>query len=168
MMIDPLETAGWLQTALANGPDRCRTYGRYLGDRYKRFSDIIWLNGNDFQRWAVPANDAVMFAAVALGIKNEAPKQLQTLELNYQASCSPRRPELGPYRQPESGLHLLRHLRQGTGLLQSIGQNPDRSWARPTSNIERNGDEDGGSPHVLRMQEYSTQLLRRDWPALRQ
>ena len=95
MMIDPLETAGWLQTALANGPDRCRTYGRYLGNRYKGFSNIIWLNGNDFQRWAVPANDAVI-TAVALGIKDEAPKQLQTLELNYQASCSLDDPNWAP------------------------------------------------------------------------
>ena len=53
VMLDPLETAGWLHTALANGPARCRAYGQYLGNRYKDFPNIIWLNGNDFQKWSV-------------------------------------------------------------------------------------------------------------------
>ena len=37
LMIDPLETAGWLPTALANGSDRCRAYGQYLGTVTRTF-----------------------------------------------------------------------------------------------------------------------------------
>ena len=72
MMSDPLETAGWLPTALANGATRCRTYERYLGTRYRDFPNIIWLHGNDFQNWSEPTNDAVI-TAVARGIKDEDP-----------------------------------------------------------------------------------------------
>ena len=156
MMIDPLETAGWLQTAVANGPDRCRTYGRYLGNRYKGFSNIIWLNGNDFQKWAVPANDAVI-TAVALGIKDEAPKQLQTVELNYQASCSLDDPNWAPI----VGLNLAyTYYATYAKVLDCYNQSAKIPTFMGEANFEyeRNGDEDGGSPHVLRMQEYWTQL----------
>ena len=55
-----------------NGPDRGRRYGQYLGNRYKHFTNIIWLNGNDFQKWSVASNDAAI-TAVALGIQQEDP-----------------------------------------------------------------------------------------------
>ncbi|MGA3266936.1 MAG: DUF4038 domain-containing protein [Verrucomicrobiota bacterium] len=47
IMLDPLETAGFLTTARVNGTNRCRAYGRYLGKRYKKFNNLMWLNGND-------------------------------------------------------------------------------------------------------------------------
>jgi hypothetical protein len=33
---------GWYREMLANGPDKCRKYGEYLGKRYRNFSNIIW------------------------------------------------------------------------------------------------------------------------------
>ncbi len=68
VMLDPIETGGWLTTMLANGTTRCRTYGQYLGNRYKNFPNIIWISGNDFQNWSTATNDAVV-TAVALGIR---------------------------------------------------------------------------------------------------
>jgi hypothetical protein len=156
VMIDPLETAGWLQTALANGSIRCRAYGRYLGNRYKNFPNIMWLNGNDFQKWSVPANDAVI-TAVALGIQDEDPKHLQTVELNYQASCSLDDPNWTPivglnlaYTYYATYAEVLRCYNQSAKIPVFMGE--------ANFEYERNTDEDGGSPHVLRMQEYWTML----------
>jgi len=156
VMIDPLETAGWLKTALANGSPRCRAYGRYLGNRYKGFPDVIWLNGNDFQEWSVPANDAVV-TSVALGVQDEAPKQLQTVELNYQASCSLDDPNWAPivglnlaYTYYATYAEVLRCYNQSAKIPVFMGE--------ANFEYERNTDEDGGSPHVLRMQEYWTML----------
>jgi len=32
----------WLNTINANGPTKCRNYGRYIGNRYRNFTNIIW------------------------------------------------------------------------------------------------------------------------------
>lgn|SRR5208283_1173361 len=156
VMIDPLETAGWLQTALANGAPRCRAYGRYLGQRYKDSPNVMWLNGNDFQTWSVAANDAVI-TAVALGIQEEDPKHLQTVELNYQASCSLDDPKWAPI----VGLNLVySYYATYAKALQCYNQSAKTPVFMGEANFEyeRNQDEDGGSPHVLRMQEYWTML----------
>jgi len=156
VMIDPLETAGWLQTALANGSNRCRAYGRYLGNRYKIFPNIMWLNGNDFQKWNVPANDLVI-TALALGIQDEDPKHLQTVELNYQASCSLDDPNWSPivrlnlaYTYYATYAEVLRCYNQSAKIPVFMGE--------ANFEYERNTDEDGGTTHILRMQEYWTML----------
>jgi hypothetical protein len=87
VMLDPIETGGWLATMLANGTANCRTYGQYLGNRYKNFPNIIWISGNDFQDWSNPNDDAVV-TAVALGIKSVDTNHLQTVELSYTLSSS--------------------------------------------------------------------------------
>jgi hypothetical protein len=87
VMLDPIETGGWLTTMLNNGSSNCRAYGQYLGNRYKNFPNIIWISGNDYQNWSDPINDAVV-TAVALGIKDNDTNHLQTLELNYDVSSS--------------------------------------------------------------------------------
>jgi len=33
---------GFLKEIIANGPEKCRNYGRYLGQRYKASSNILW------------------------------------------------------------------------------------------------------------------------------
>ncbi len=38
---------GWYTEVLANGATRCRDYGRYLGNRYKKFPNIIWIMDGD-------------------------------------------------------------------------------------------------------------------------
>jgi hypothetical protein len=38
---------GWYTEVLANGPDRCREYGRYLGKRYRNFPNICWIMDGD-------------------------------------------------------------------------------------------------------------------------
>jgi hypothetical protein len=87
IMLDVLETSGWLETSRANGPEKAAAFGRYLGDRYKDVPNIIWMYGNDFQTWADPGDDAVVLA-VATGIKDADPNHIHTTELNYLSSGS--------------------------------------------------------------------------------
>jgi hypothetical protein len=87
VVLDPIETGGWLTTMLDNGAARCRAYGQYLGLRYGGFDNIIWMSGNDFQGWRNPANDAVV-REVALGILDYDGRHLHTLELDYLVSSS--------------------------------------------------------------------------------
>ena len=132
------------------------TYGRYLGNRYKDFPNIIWLSGNDFQQWKVATNDAVM-TAIALGIKDEDPNRLQTVELNYQASCSLDDPNWAPivglnlaYSYYATYAEVLHGYNQSSNIPVFMGE--------ANYEYETNADEDGGPPHVLRMQEYWTML----------
>jgi hypothetical protein len=87
LLLDAVETDGWLATFKANGPDKAATFGRYLGNRYKDVPNIIWMYGNDFQTWADPNDDAVVLA-VAAGIKSADPNHIHTTELNYLSSAS--------------------------------------------------------------------------------
>ena len=87
VFLDPIETGGWLKILRSNGVAKAYAYGRYLGLRYRGYSNIVWLNGNDFQTWTRPGDDALALA-VADGIHAVDPDQLQTVELNYLASTS--------------------------------------------------------------------------------
>ncbi len=51
VFLDPIETGGWLNVLRSNGRAKAYDYGRYLGRRYRRYPNIVWLNGNDFQTW---------------------------------------------------------------------------------------------------------------------
>src|SRR6266513_937351 len=87
VLLDPCETGSFLSVMLDNGTDKCRAYGQFLGNRYKRFPNIIWMSGNDFQTWRNPSQDAVV-SAVALGILDNDTNHLQTAELDYIVSSS--------------------------------------------------------------------------------
>jgi hypothetical protein len=87
VFLDPIETGGWRDVLVANGVRKAYNYGRYIGNRYKKFSNIVWLNGNDFQTWKEPADDAVVLA-VAKGIEAADRTHIQTVELNYLLSSS--------------------------------------------------------------------------------
>ena len=161
VMIDPLETAGpLLPTALANGSSRCRAYGQYLGTRYQGFPNIIWLHGNDFQRWNIATNDAVI-TAVALGIKDQDPNHLHTIELNYQSSSSLDDPNWASivglnlaYTYYATYAEVLHAYNQATNIPVFMGE---ANFEYETNGVAE-GAEDGGSPHILRMQEYWTML----------
>ena len=95
--------------------------------------------------------------SVALGIKDEDPNHLQTMELNYQASCSLDDPNWAPI----VGLNLAyTYYATYAEVLHGYNQSPTMPVFMGEANYEyeTNNDEDGGSPHVLRMQEYWTML----------
>jgi hypothetical protein len=81
VFLDPIETAGWLSTLRNNGLAAASGYGRYLGNRYKKYANVAWLNGNDFGGWQNASDDALVLA-VAKGIKSVDPDQIQTVEFN--------------------------------------------------------------------------------------
>lgn len=87
VLLDPAETGSFLSVMLDNGTNKCRAYGQFLGDRYKNFTNIIWMSGNDFQSWRT-ASDDVVVRAVALGIKDRDTNHLHTSELDYYISSS--------------------------------------------------------------------------------
>ena len=87
VFLDPMETNGWLKTLHANGLKAAYAFGQYLGNRYKDAPNVGWISGNDFITWK-DAKDDELVEAVAEGIRSVAPKQLQTVELNYQNSSS--------------------------------------------------------------------------------
>lgn len=64
---------GWFQEMLAAGPEVLKTYGRYLGERYGKYDNIIWVQGGDFD-----PPDRVLANAVAEGIAETDPDSFQT------------------------------------------------------------------------------------------
>jgi hypothetical protein len=87
VLLDACETIDHLKVMEKNGVAKCRAFGRYLGNRYKGFDNILWMSGNDFQTWGEADKDAVV-TAVALGIKDADPRHIHTIELNYLVSGS--------------------------------------------------------------------------------
>jgi hypothetical protein len=87
LFLDPIETGGWLGVLRANGVAKARAFGRFVGERYKGFPNIVWSNGNDFQTWMNRADDALVLA-VAQGIRSADPAHIHTIELNYSRSTS--------------------------------------------------------------------------------
>ena len=67
---------GWVKEALANGPPKCLAYGRFLGQRYKDFDNIIWMMGADLDPG--PALEDVDM--IALGIKEYDHRHLFSAE----------------------------------------------------------------------------------------
>ena len=41
---------GFWKELNANGEAKCREYGRYVGARYRGFTNIVWIHGTDFRR----------------------------------------------------------------------------------------------------------------------
>jgi hypothetical protein len=88
VFLDPVETGGWLTAIENNGPTKDTNYGTFIGNRYKTFPNIVWLNGNDFQTWNTDATANADVFAVAQAIKAADPGHIQTIELNFNVSGS--------------------------------------------------------------------------------
>jgi hypothetical protein len=154
VFLDPIETGQWLYAMRNNGPAACRSYGEYLGNRYKRFANIVWLNGNDFRTWQNSADDTVV-RSVAEGIKSADP-HLQTLELDPPWGSSYDDRSWVPIASINSTYVYGPTYIQ---MLQSYNQRP----VAPTYLLEAHYDlervgNDYGTPWVLRREEYWTML----------
>jgi hypothetical protein len=80
VFLDPIETGGWLTNMVNNGPKACYDYGKYLGNRYGHFDNVVWMSGNDYEGWRDPRNDAAV-TAVAKGIQAADTRHIHTIEL---------------------------------------------------------------------------------------
>lgn len=157
VFLDPMETLGWLPTLRNNGLKAAYAYGQYLGKRYRRFPNVLWISGNDFNTWTVPADDDLA-QAVAKGIRSMAPEQLQTVELNVRTSSSFDDPRWIPLIELNSTYTYSPTYIQ---ILHSYNQQP----VAPTYLAEAHYDQenvgdppDYGTPLVLRKEEYWTML----------
>jgi hypothetical protein len=84
VMLDPAETGSFLEWMQKNGVDKCRDYGRYLGQRYKDFDNLLWFHGNDYGQ-DTPENDKLVIA-VAQGIKDAGDRHLHTIEIDWKSN----------------------------------------------------------------------------------
>ena len=155
VLLDPIETGGWLDTLLDNGTDKCRAYGQYLGNRYQNFANIIWMSGNDFQGWRNASNDAVV-QAVAFGIKDADTNHLQTLELDSYLSSSLDDANWAPIIALNAAYTFFPTYAQ---LLADYNRNNFLPNFMVEANYEfEHHSSDEGTPAVLRRQEYWTLL----------
>lgn len=66
---------GWREKMKANGAEKCREFGRYVGDRYKNFPNVMWLLGGDRK----PEEFLEVVRAMALGVKAADARHLRTV-----------------------------------------------------------------------------------------
>ncbi len=157
VFIDPIETIGWLPALRNNGMKAAYAYGQYLGKRYKSFTNVAWLNGNDFDNWTIPEDDDLA-QAVSKGIRSVSPNQIQTVELNVRTSSSFDDPRWVPLIELNGTYTYSPTYIQ---MLHSYNQKP----SAPVVMIEAHYDwenvgtpPDFGTPYVLRKQDYWTIL----------
>ena len=154
VILDPIETIGWLRTLRANGLNKAFAFGHYLGNRYRNFPNIIWMHGNDFQTWQNATDDALV-QAVARGIRSVDLNHIHTVELNYSTSGS---------LEDQSWASLI-ELNAAYTYFPTYAQvltEYNRSNFKPVfmveANYEFNSGSDGGSTQNLRRQEYWSML----------
>jgi len=180
VFLNPIETIGWLPTLRKNGLEAAFAYGEFLGRRYRRFKNVLWLNGNDFRSWHASQagalsdaaqkglrplyrtwrerNDDALVQAVAKGIRSASPLQLQTLELEPPNSSSLDNSAWATLVDLNATYTYAPTYLQ---VLHSYGEMP----IAPTFLVEAHYEyEDAGDPRdlgsafVLRKQEYWTML----------
>ncbi|MGH9343251.1 MAG: DUF4038 domain-containing protein, partial [Terriglobia bacterium] len=157
VFLDPMETAGWLSTLRNNGLVADYSYGRYLGNRYKKFPNIAWINGNDFSGWRNSSDDALV-RAVAKGIKSADPDHIQAVEFNPPTGASLDDPTWAPIVSI-NGAYVY-----GPTYIQML-HNYNQKPIMPTFLMEAHYDlervgrpSEYGTPVVLRREEYWTML----------
>jgi hypothetical protein len=65
---------GWYEVMKRNGEVALAEYGRFVGERYRDYVNIIWLEGGDF---TPPPEGLVLVDAIARAIRRAAPRHLQ-------------------------------------------------------------------------------------------
>jgi hypothetical protein len=154
VLLDPIETGGWSNVVTNNGTTKAHNYGRYLGQRYKSFPNIVWMSGNDFQGWHDSATDAAV-RAVAEGIHEADPGHLQTIELNYQSSGSLDDPTWAPLLGLDAAYTYFPTYDQ---VLKEYNRASVPVFMVEANYEGEHNEADPGSPQILRRQEYWTLL----------
>jgi len=148
--LTPVETCGHLQLLRDNGIDKAHAFGRFLGQRFAKYPNIVWFNGCDLQTWQDP-NDTGLVQAVARGLKETDPAHLQTVELNYLTSGSLDDPTWRPYIKIDSAYTYYPTYAQ-------VLKEYNRENPLPVYMVEANYEDehDYTGPKTLRRQEYWT------------
>lgn len=72
----------WYQEYKANGPAKCYQYGRYLGQRFSKHSNVLWVVGGDRD----PRDVLQHIEEMARGLEETASKQLKTYHAGARSS----------------------------------------------------------------------------------
>ncbi len=158
VFLDPIETGGWLGTLNNAGTTKAYNYGVYLGNRYKSFTNIIWIHGNDFQSWT-NGSDNNLVKQVMAGIASVDSNHLQTIELNFDSSYSNQDTALGSLLTLDSAYSYYETYDM---VLQSYNSSPTKPTYLVEANYEYENDTGylpgAAGPYVLREQAYWTML----------
>jgi hypothetical protein len=152
VLLDPIETSGWMTVLRTNGKAKAFAFGQYLGRRYSRFPNIIWLHGNDFQSWKNKTDDELV-QAVARGIRSTDMTHIHTVELNYTTSGTLDDPTWAPLVDLDAAYTYFPSYAQ-------VFKEYNRPDPKPVFLIETDYEfehlahTDGGSPWNLRRQGY--------------
>jgi hypothetical protein len=156
VLLDPIETGGWLQTLRDNGTAKAKKYGEFLGKHFKDKPNIIWMSGNDFQSWRdKPDNDLVR--AVMRGLDDADANHIQTIELDYLVSASLEDKALRPLLSLDAVYTY--HPTYAEELSEYKRTNFTPTFlVEANYEFEHNGGTDGGTTQNLRRQEWWTAL----------
>ena len=157
IVMDAFETAGWMSVLEQNGNQKALQYGKFLGNHYKNFNNIIWITGNDFQTWNTSQTDNRLVASIMRGIASTDPNHLQTTELSYLVSGSlddallvPYTTLAGAYTYYPTYAEVL-HEYNAPNYVPAFMEEANYEF-------EDNTGMDYGDPETLRRQEYWTML----------
>lgn len=152
VILDPVETGGWLSVLQSNGATKAYNYGVYLGNRYKNVPNLLWMSGNDYgsDKWA---NDNVV-TAVARGIQSVDTNHIHTVELGINTSLDDTNWASlislnAAYTYSPTYAEVLHAYNQSMMPVFMVEANYE---------FENNTGNDYGSPLLLRMQEYWSAL----------
>jgi hypothetical protein len=87
VLLNPMPVQYYMPTFRNNGTAKVTAFGNYLGARYKSYSNIIWMFGNDFQTWRT-ASDLALVEEFMDGVAGGGATQLQTIQLDSLRSYS--------------------------------------------------------------------------------
>lgn len=157
VILDPIETGGWLGTLENNGATKAFNYGAFLGNRYKNSPNVIWESGNDFQDWASNPSDNNLVFEVMSGIASADSNHLQSIELNFLSSFSSQDTSLSPVLTFDAAYTYYETYDE---VLQAYNSTPTLPTFLTEANYEYENPA-GGLPStagvfVLREQEYWT------------
>jgi hypothetical protein len=133
---------GWCQELIANGIEKCRNYGRYLGNRYKDFTNIMWMHGGD-----AAAGEAIEeVRAIVEGIK-----QFDTVHL-HTAHCSRQKSALDCY--DETWLQVNTTYSNCEMTAAKIQADYNRARQMPFFYVEGTYEGEGAHAQCIRSQAY--------------
>jgi hypothetical protein len=138
---------GWYRETVRNGPAKMRDYGRFLGRRYARFANIMWVHGGDYN----PPDRAPINALVA-GIREYDRRALHTAHAAPETAAA-------DFWGTEGWLDVNTVYTYGDVRAKSLAQHA-RPGPMPFFFIEGRYENEAadGTPHRMRVQAYEAVL----------
>jgi uncharacterized protein DUF4038/collagenase-like protein with putative collagen-binding domain len=115
---------GWYAEIRRNGPDKLRSYGRFLGARYRTAPNLVWLEGGD----APPMSAGDEIEALVAGIRDADPVHL------HAAHSARYRSALDDYNRPWLDINTTYSDCEGHG--RQLARDARRKRSIPTIFVE--------------------------------